>query len=351
MAASAVHVVCTTGLAMTGQWMPFAAYSLAGYFVSRKLARGPSMAVPKYSLEGKTALITGANTGIGFQTALEMARQGCQIIFACRSQERAEDAMADISSQLHHTHLHFVHLDLASFKSVENCAAKVDKLLSEGKVKSLDYIINNAGGLWPHTNLSEDGFDISITANHLSPVLLTERLLPHLIESKGRIINVASTAHRTIHELKFGVGGDPLPYNARLSRLLFASQRTLPEYGLSKAGNIIYAKQLARRLEGTGVQVCSLHPGGVDTEVYRNLPKAAKVVISSILAPIAFKTPEQGAWTTLTCVFTKKLIQGEYYADCSPRPEWVMHDFDPKDIEAFMDSTFRAIKMQPLVCP
>ena len=208
-------------------------------------------------LDGKTVIITGANTGIGLETAVDLAKRNARVILACRSVERGETAAVEVRKRSGNDNVVFIQLDLASLDSVRKFAAKI--LEEEPRI---DILINNAGmsplGL-PERTFTTDGFERSFGVNHLGHFLLTNLLLDRIKEApSARIVNVSSLAHR------WG--------NIDLDNLnLEHSYSSLRAYNSSKLANILFTRFLAKRLEGTCVTTNALHPGAINTELGRNL--------------------------------------------------------------------------------
>jgi NAD(P)-dependent dehydrogenase (short-subunit alcohol dehydrogenase family) len=250
------------------------------------------------SLKGKTALITGANSGIGYETALQLVKQGASVIVASRDIKRATDAV-DAINKLTNTNLaEFIHpLDLSSLKSVREFAKKVGD-------RPIDYLINNAGVMIPEWSTTEDGFEIQYQTNHLSHFLLTKLLLENVKKVNGRVINVSSVGHNFCRSVDWtDVKGSQSDW------MKFVL------YGRSKLANILFSKELAER----GIISYSLHPGGVSTELGRHSAGYYQFTKTyEQFALMFFKTPWEGAQTTLYAVLCdeKQVPNGSYLADC-----------------------------------
>ncbi|MCU1352924.1 MAG: dehydrogenase, short-chain alcohol dehydrogenase like [Acidimicrobiales bacterium] len=201
-------------------------------------------------LTGKVAVVTGANSGIGKETALALARMGATVVMCARDPERGAVAVADIRAQTGSDRVELGDLDLASFASIRGFAAW---LLD--RHPRLDILVNNAGLVTDKRLLTSDGFEVMFGVNHLGHFLLTDLLRERLVASApARIVVVSSVAHR------FAIGG--LPRADLQSEHAFVGFRT---YAYSKLANIAFTRELARRLDGTGVTVNCLHPGNVRT--------------------------------------------------------------------------------------
>ncbi|XP_025104046.1 retinol dehydrogenase 13-like [Pomacea canaliculata] len=258
----------------------------------------------KERIPGKTVIITGANTGIGKETAKELARRGGRVILACRDLEKAEQARAEIVLETANRSVVVKKLDLASMGSIRAFAK--DIIANEPHI---DILINNAGIMRCPKMLTEDGFEMQLGVNHLGHFLLTMLLLNKLKSSApSRIINVSSLAH-TRGAINFDDLNSAKSYDPGQA------------YAQSKLANVLFTRELAKRLENTNVTVNALHPGVVKTELGRHLPIAKSYISSFLLKPIMWlllKTPSQGAQTTLYCALTAELdgVTGKYFSDC-----------------------------------
>jgi NAD(P)-dependent dehydrogenase (short-subunit alcohol dehydrogenase family) len=260
------------------------------------------------SLAGKVALVTGANTGIGRVTSVELAKQGAQVFVACRSAERAQAVLEEIRAQPDGGKAELLPLDLGDFASVRECAKT---FLARGL--PLHLLINN-GGLAGARGQTKEGFELAFGVNHMGHFLLTQLLVDRIKASApARIVTVASKAH----------------YRARSIDWQAVRERTrtatgLREYGVSKLANVLFSAELGRRLAGSGVTTYSLHPGVVATEVWRSVPWPF-----GWLLKLALISPEKGAHTTLYCATSASAAAetGLYYDECRPRtPSRVARD-------------------------
>ena len=208
----------------------------------------------KAKLDEKMVIITGANTGIGKETAIDLAKRNARVILACRSQEKGKKAEVDVRRESGNNDVHFRQLDLSSFTSIRKFAKEV--LEEESRV---DILINNAAvAVCPYMK-TEDGFETQFGVNHLGHFLLTNLLLDKIKQApEGRIVNVSSIAHTWCGPLDLDTINSEEKYS------------TLDAYNKSKLANVLFTKQLAKRLEGTNVTTNCLHPGGVDTELQRH---------------------------------------------------------------------------------
>jgi NAD(P)-dependent dehydrogenase (short-subunit alcohol dehydrogenase family) len=251
------------------------------------------MSEPTRDLDGRTIVVTGANTGIGRATAEALGRRGARLLLAGRSREKTEPVVAGIRAA--GGAAEFVDLDLGDLRSVRWAAAE---LLS--RAPRVDVLVNNAG-LAGAQGTTRDGFEVHFGVNHAGPFLLTNLLLPALAGHASRIVNVSSRAHLRAPGIDFAAQRAPTR-----SRTGFA------EYGVSKLCNILFARELARRLGGQGVHAYALHPGVIASEIWRRLPWPLRPVLLAFM-----RSPEQGARTTLYCATSPDVAgdNGEYYED------------------------------------
>ncbi|TRY95283.1 hypothetical protein DNTS_006740 [Danionella cerebrum] len=245
----------------------------------------------KARLDGKTVLITGANTG-------------ARVILACRDMSRAYAAADEIRKRSGNGNVVVKMLDLASLESVRALAKDIHQ--TEEK---LDILINNAGIMMCPKWRTEEGFEMQFGVNHLGHFLLTNLLLDLLKNSApSRIVNVASLAHErgTIHFDDINLDKD---YDSHKS------------YYQSKLANVLFNRELAVRLRGTGVTTYALHPGVIHTELGRHLMGEMALWKKVLVLPFYFllKTPWQGAQTTIYCAVDESLqnSSGLYYSDCA----------------------------------
>lgn len=249
-------------------------------------------------LDGKVVIITGANSGIGKTTALDLARRGAKVYLACRDAVRGEEVRQEIVNQTQNNNVFNRHLDLASLDSIRRFVAA---FLAE-EVR-LDVLINNAGYAGPR-RVTQDGFEMQIGVNHMGHFLLTHLLLDTLKRSApSRVICVASILHRMGTLKKADLNSEK-------------SYSNLGAYAQSKLANVLFARELARRLEGTGVTANSLHPGAVRTGITRNINPVARVFYR-LMELLLYKTPESGAQTTIRVAVDPALerVSGKYFSE------------------------------------
>lgn len=262
----------------------------------------------KARLDGKTAIVTGSNTGIGRVTVEDFVSRGCRVIMACRDLQKAEKAAAEVrlaTAGVEGAGSVLVHrLDLASLASVRDCAQNI--LTSEPQIHIL---VNNAGIMACPKGLTEDGFEMQFGVNHLGHFLFTCLLLPRIRSSApSRIVTVSSFTH---------VGG-----SINFEDLMWEnSYNPSLAYTRSKLANVIFSKELGDRLQGTGVTTYCLNPGVVATELGRHFDTAFFPGVTWMfnhLAHVFCKTPALGAQTSIYCALEESLASetGLYYSDC-----------------------------------
>jgi retinol dehydrogenase 12 len=246
-------------------------------------------------LDGKTFLVTGANTGIGRVTALELARRGGHVWLACRREATARPVIDEIRSATGREAA-FVELDLADLGSVKRAGRT---FLDKGE--PLDVLVNNAG-MAGKRGLTKDGFEITFGVNHLGHFLLTTLLLPLLRGRPGsRVVNVSSKAHADAKGIDFEALRRPT-----------RNITGLPEYAVSKLANVLFTRELARR--ESRVHAYALHPGVVASDAWRRVPWPVRPLIKLFML-----STEDGAKTTLYCSTSPDVADhtGRYYDACA----------------------------------
>lgn len=244
-------------------------------------------------MTGKRVLITGANGGIGLAAAKELAAKGAEVIIACRDSAKTTEALKAIGEVASVRPVNLP-VDLANLQSVRDLAASFQE-----KYDALDVLINNAGVMPNKQQITEDGFELQMAVNHLSHFLLTNLLLDNLkAAASARVISVSSDQHKK-SEMDLSTFRGFEKYNMGKA------------YNQSKLGTVMFAMELAKRLEGTGVTSNVLHPGVVSTDIMRDMPKLMTKIIGLMLA-----SPEKGARTTLMLATDKGLetVTGKYYS-------------------------------------
>ncbi len=248
-------------------------------------------------MHGKIVLVTGANSGMGLATTIEMARRGGKVIMACRSRKRGEEALTEARRQSGSNDITVMLCDLASFQSIRSFA---EEFLAEYPV--LDVLINNAGVVTVKRELTTDGFEMDFGVNHLGHFLLTNLLLdPLKAAEQGRIVVVASGAYKI---------GKLYLDDHTLSRGFNPAKA----YARSKLANILFTRELAARLQGTAVTANAVHPGAVGTSIGVNRETGFGRSLLKLLSHF-FLTPEQGADTAIYLATAPELsrVTGQYY--------------------------------------
>jgi len=256
-------------------------------------------------VDGKTIIITGANTGCGKETARELGKRGGRIILACRDIGKAAAAADELRQDNGGVYI-VKSLDLASAASIREFCDDI--------IKTETYIhilINNAGVMMCPQWQTEDGHEMQFGVNHLGHFLLTLSLLPLLTQTpSARIVNLSSLAHK-----RGKIHFDDVNLTNNYS--------STKAYSQSKLANILFTKELAQRLKVAQhldkVSVYAVHPGVVNTELGRHIPAIFRFIGYKIVGPFLFKSCVQGAQTTLYCALDEELAHqtGKYYSDCA----------------------------------
>jgi NAD(P)-dependent dehydrogenase (short-subunit alcohol dehydrogenase family) len=255
-------------------------------------------------LQGKVALITGGNTGIGKQTAIALARKGAQVVITSRDPDKGQAALAEIREASGRDDVVCMRLDLASLAEVRRFAAEFLE-----RHPRLDVLVLNAGLMLGARSQTVDGFESTFGVNHLGHFALTRLLLDRLKQSgPARIVVLSSQAHRGARGLDF----DDLQLQRGYS--------SWKAYTRSKLANLLFTLELAERLEGTGVTVNAAHPGVVATEFAGadDMGRFAALVWS--LGKWAMLTPEQGARTSVYLASSPEVegVSGKYFIKSKP---------------------------------
>lgn len=262
------------------------------------------------SMQGKTCVITGANTGIGKAAAEALASLGAQLVIVCRDRDKGERARADISSAGQRGGKGgSVELRIADLSSQSEIRAVAGDILRAHP--RIDVLVNNAGLALKRRELTVDGIERTFAVNYLAYFMLANLLLPGLRAAQSaRIINVASRAHAS-GKLEFD--------NLQGER----SYSNIKMYAAGKLEDVMFTYALARRLAGSGITVNTLHPGVVATEIWRQIP------ILRVLSRWFMLSPEKGARTTVYLAASPDVdgVTGEYFDKCQPaRTTRLSHD-------------------------
>ena len=249
-------------------------------------------------LDGRTYLITGANTGIGRATAHELARRGGRVVLACRSEAKTAPVIDEIVADVGNEAVSFLPLDLADLSSVRRAA---DAVLDEGA--PIDVLVANAG-LAGQRGSTAQGFELAFGVNHLGHFALVTALLDHLrAHPPARVVVVSSDSHYQ----PSGIDWDAVTRPTR-------TVTGMPEYGVSKLANVLFAQELARRVPTSEVTSYALHPGVIASDVWRRVPWPVRPIMTRFM-----RSTVQGAQTSLWCATAPELAgeSGGFYADCA----------------------------------
>jgi len=259
-------------------------------------------------ISGKTVLVTGANQGIGLETAVALARMGASVTMTSRDAAKGATALTEVKSRSGSSDVQLMLADFGSLDSTRKLAADF-----QAKHDRLDVLVNNAGAIQMSRSETADGFETTFGVNHLGYFLLTGLLLNLLKASApARIVNVASRAHLRAPGINF----DDLNSRQKFSGM--------GAYAQSKLANVLFTYELARRLEGSGVTANTLHPGVVRTGFGKNNPGLVRVVFQAaqLIGRPWFLSPEQGAQTSIYLASSPDVegITGKYFADSREEP-------------------------------
>ncbi len=276
------------------------------------------------SQAGKLAIITGANSGIGYQAALELARAGATVILACRNEQKASEAKAKIIAAVPPAQVEIAKVDVADLESV--------KTFAEAFVASnrkLDILINNAGVMsFPTRQATKQGFEAQFGTNHLGHFALTGELMPALIKTPGsRVVTVASIAHKG-GRMRYEDPNWERDYDPRKA------------YSQSKLANLLFGLELDRRLKRAGKDVSSIiaHPGVASTSIIANgMGTDLKAKVAGVMVSLFAQSEARGALPLLYAATSPDAKAGHYYGpdgiaeikgnpvEVKPRP----HALDP----------------------
>ncbi len=256
-------------------------------------------------MKGKVCLVTGATSGIGAITARELARLGARVIVAGRSAEKGARTVDWIRSETGARQVESLTADL----SVRSEVTRLAELVRE-RCPRLDVLVNNAGAMYWNRTVSADGVEMTLALNHFSYFMLTNLLLPLLIESApARIVSVASDAHK----------GATINFSDIELAQRYSGWKA---YQQSKLANILFTYELARRLEGTNVTANTLHPGFVRTNFLEVFKNAWGGWLFRQIANVVALSPEQGALTSIYVASSPEVegVSGRYYVKQKPIP-------------------------------
>ncbi|MCX5281042.1 oxidoreductase [Streptomyces sp. NBC_00198] len=251
--------------------------------------------------QGRTAVVTGGNTGIGFEAADVLTRRGASVVLAVRDPEKGKHAAARLVARTPSADIRVVHLDLSSLASVRDAAAELRSACAR-----IDLLINNAGVMYTPYRTTEDGFELQFATNHLGHFALTGLLLDLLpADPAARIVTVSSAGHRMGGPLDLD---DPHWRNRPYDRTA--------AYGHSKLANLLFTYELASRLPAPGPLAVAAHPGGADTAGSRTAMSHSSTLTRSAFAlvrPLLLQSPAMGALPVLRAATDPGVRAGEYY--------------------------------------
>ena len=250
-------------------------------------------------MTGKVCIVTGANSGIGFAAARALAEMSAEVAMICRDKERGREAVAKIEKAAGTAPRLFI-ADLGLMDDVRRVAGELNDAYPK-----IHVLLNNAGVLRRHREVNAEGREMTWAINHLGPFLMTNLLLDHIkAAAPARIVNVASTAHKSGH-----INFEDLEAKQKYAMW--------PVYSQSKLANILFTKELNKRLDGTGVTANALHPGVVATNLFTGAAGFFAPIILLFLI-----NPEVGAHTSIYLATSSEVdgISGKYFARAAPAP-------------------------------
>jgi NAD(P)-dependent dehydrogenase (short-subunit alcohol dehydrogenase family) len=249
-------------------------------------------------MQGKTVIITGATSGIGEVAAIRLAEQGARIVFTARDKARADATMASLRKANPNAD-HVLHMaDLSTLAEMKRIGAEL------AREPQIDVLVNNAGALFNKRHETADGLEMTFALNHMAYFVITNILRPHL-KPGARIVTTASNAHR----------GAKLDFDDLQSRRGYSG---FPVYSKSKLCNILFNRELARRLDGSGITANALHPGFVATRFGDNSGGGLVRTVLKVAKPLGAISPEEGARTIIYLAASPDVagISGEYFYEC-----------------------------------
>jgi NAD(P)-dependent dehydrogenase (short-subunit alcohol dehydrogenase family) len=246
---------------------------------------------------GRVAVVTGANTGIGYETAAVLARRGANVVLAVRDIEKGNHAAARLTAASPHAKIALQQLDLTSLASVRAAADAI-----KAAHPHIDLLINNAGVMTPKAT-TKDGFELQFGTNHLGHFALTGLLLDHLLPVDGsRVVTISSLGHR----MRAAIDFDDLRAGPGYDRAA--------AYGRSKLANLLFTYELQRRLADKAAPTIAVaaHPGGSRTELGRNAPTWVRIGLT-VVGPLLFQSAAMGALPALRAATDPQVRGGQYY--------------------------------------
>ena len=247
---------------------------------------------------GRVAVVTGANTGLGYWTAEMLADKGAHVVLAVRNLDKGKDAVDRITAQSPKADVALQQLDLTSLDEIRKTAEEL-----KAAHERIDLLINNAGVMYTDKATTKDGFELQFGTNHLGHFAFTGLLLDRLLPVQGsRVVTVSSVGHRIIAKIHF----DDLQFQRSYNRVA--------AYGQAKLANLMFTYELQRRLAAKGAPTIALaaHPGGSDTELTRYIPRLVKPVVD-VVWPMFSQSAEMGALPTVRAATDPSAQGGQYY--------------------------------------
>lgn len=247
---------------------------------------------------GDVAIVTGANSGVGYEVTVGLVKKGIHVVMACRDLKKAKAAKEKIEQRVLGAKLEIIVLDLSDFDSVKNFV-----LNFKSKHQKLNILINNAGILFEESVKNKDGIELQFATNHLGHFLLTSQLIDIMPDTnKTRIVSISSVAHK---KSKIYLDDINLENQTRLNIA----------YGQSKLACLMFADELHRKLQSSHKQMKSLasHPGGTDTALFDNLPKAFHLLLKFVYVPLFLHSNKNAAKPILLAALDKNIEGGEYF--------------------------------------
>jgi NAD(P)-dependent dehydrogenase (short-subunit alcohol dehydrogenase family) len=248
---------------------------------------------------GRVAIVTGANSGIGYEAAAVLADKGAHVVLAVRNLDKGNDAAERITSKSPNAVVTVQELDLTSLDNIRKAA---DEL--RANFPRIDLLINNAGVMYTEKASTKDGFELQFGTNHLGHFALTGQLLDNMLPIEGsRVVTVSSVGHRIRAKIHF----DDLNLDRNYNRVV--------AYGQSKLANLLFTYELARRLKAKGAPTTALaaHPGAADADLLRNMPGGIRQVSQFFWSNFIAQGPDMGAEPTLRAAADPGAQNGQYY--------------------------------------
>lgn len=252
------------------------------------------------SQQGKVAIVTGANTGLGYETVSHLARKKCKVIMACRNADKAAQAKAEIEAKVPGANLEILLIDLSDLSSVRAFAQAFRQ-----QYDRLDLLINNAGIMWPPYSLTVDGFESQMGTNYLGHFLLTALLLDLMPNTPdSRVVSLSSNAHR--------LGSGEINFGDLQSEQNYSKTGA---YSQSKLACLMFGNELQRLLEQAGKKILSVtaHPGVSNTDLARHMPQYQIALVQYTIGPLLCHVPDKAAMPTVMAALAPDAQGGEYF--------------------------------------